>query len=187
MEQQPLGTDEIQDYVYSFQRGEKKGFEYFFNELYPALLYYGFRILNDVAVAEDVVAESFVKIWERHTTFSHHKVIKSWLYTTVRNGCLNKLQQRKRVDIAKKQVAQFMEGEHETFVLREMIRAEVIRELYQKIETLPKACCQIFKMLYIEGKSAREISQELNLSISTIKNQKARGLTLLRDKCSLNY
>lgn len=180
-----MESNDIYDYVYSFQRGERKGFEYFFHELYPALLFYAFRIVDDKVIAEDVVAESFVKIWERHTTFSHHKVIKSWLYTTVRNGCLNKVQQRARTQREMTQLAKYMEDEHETFVLHEMIRAEVIRELYQSIETLPTACRQIFKMLFIDGKTVREISEELKLSISTVKNQKMRGINLLKYKLSL--
>jgi RNA polymerase sigma-70 factor (family 1) len=179
---QHSGTDDIQDYVYAFQRGEERGFNYFFNLLYPALTYYAFRILNDKFAAEDVVGESFVKIWERHSTFSHPKVIKSWMYTTVRNGCLNKLQQQQRTQAQQQLLARQLEDNHETYVLHEIIRAEVLRELYQNIETLPTACRQIFKMLYIQGKSVREIAEELELSISTIKNQKARGLALLRKR-----
>lgn len=176
------GKDDIQDFVHAFQRGEEKGFTYFFNSLYPALLYYAFRILNDRPAAEDVVGESFIKIWERHSTFAHPKVIKSWLYTTVRNGCLNRLQQQHRSLAQQEQLAKQSEGTHESYALHEMIRAEVIRELYENIESLPSACRQIFKMLYIQGKTVREIAEELQLSISTIKNQKARGLALLRKR-----
>ena len=176
------GLDDIQDHVNAFQRGEEKGFTYFFNALYPALLYYAFRILGDKPTAEDVVEESFIKIWERHSTFTHPKVIKAWLYTTVRNGCLNRLQQQQRAINQQDQLAKLSEGEYESFALHEIIRAEVIRELHENIESLPTACRQIFKMLYIQGKTVREIAEELKLSISTIKNQKARGLGLLRKR-----
>src|SRR3954469_8578611 len=85
----PPEKESLQDYVQAFQRGEEKGFTYFFNELYPALLYFAFRIIDDKPAAKDIVEESFIKIWERHTTFTHNKVIKSWLYTTVRNACID--------------------------------------------------------------------------------------------------
>ena len=180
---QHSGTDDIQDYVYAFQRGEEKGFNYFFNSLFPALLYYAFKIMNDRAAAQDIVEESFIKIWERHTTFYHSKVIKSWMYTTVRNACLNKLQEEKRRSAHQEKIARQQETVSlDNYVLHDIIRAEVIRELYQNIETLPNACRQIFRMLYIQGKTVREVAEELELSISTIKNQKARGLTLLRKR-----
>jgi RNA polymerase sigma-70 factor (family 1) len=176
------GKDDIQDCVLAFQRGEEQGFTYFFNELYPALLYYAFRIVRDRAIAEDVVGESFIKIWERHSQFSHPKVIKSWLYTTVRNGCLNRLLQEQRKQAREEKLARSQEGSYQESSLNEIIRAEVVREVHATIECLPTACRTIFQMLYIQGKTVREIAEELHLSISTIKNQKARGLALLRKK-----
>jgi len=53
------------------------------------------------------------------------------------------------------------------------------------LNTLPPKCRQIFKMLYVQGKSYEEISQELNLSINNIRNQKARGLMLLKQRIAL--
>lgn len=178
--QQP-GKD-IQDYVEAFQRGEEQGFSYFFNDLYPALLYYAFRFLNDRPSAEDVVEESFIKIWERHESFNHPQVIKSWLYTTVRNACLNKLQQEQRKQVKEDMLARQQEGAHQQSHLNEIILAEVIAEVHATISSLPTGCRKIFEMMYIHGKTVREIAKELNLSISTIKNQKARGLTILRKK-----
>lgn len=173
---------DIQDHVEAFQRGEESGFTYFFNSLYPALLYYAFRILNDKPAAEDVVEESFIKIWERHNSFSHHQVIKSWLYTTVRNACLNKLQQEQRQNAHKELLAKEQEGSYQNSPLNNIIITEVITEVHSTIKVLPTECRKIFEMMYIQGKTVREIAEELQLSISTIKNQKARGLEILRKR-----
>ena len=172
--------DNIQDYAHAFQRGEEKGFTYFFNSLYPHLLYFASRLLNDRPAAEDVVGESFIKVWERRTTFRHPNVIKSYLYTTVRNTCINYLHQEKRAQAQEENLARHRQDSHEGYVLHEIIRAEVLREIHENIESLPSACRNIFKMLYIEGKTVREIAEELQLSIHTIKNQKAKGLASLR-------
>ena len=173
---------DIHDYVAAFQRGEEQGFNYFFKTLYPALVYYAFRILNDRPVAEDVVGESFIKIWERHSTFSHPQVIKSWLYTTVRNTCINKLQERKRKLAQEQNLAKQMQDVHEGTALQDMILSEVIGQLHATIQVLPTECRKIFQMLYIQGKTVREVAEELDLSISTIKNQKARGLSIIRKR-----
>lgn len=176
------GKDEIQEHAHAFQRGEEKGFNYFFDKLFSALLFYAFRILKNKQDAEDVVGESFIKIWKRHRQFNHPAVIKSWLYTTVYHGCLNRLKQEKRREERKEELASLSEGIHESSPVHEIIRAEVIRELHAGIQSLPAACRQIFEKLYIEGKTVREIAEELKLAISTVKNQKARGLLLLRRK-----
>lgn len=174
--------DDILDHAFSFQRGEEKGFNYFFDKLFSALLFYAFRILRNREEAEDVVEESFVKIWKRHSEFNHPAVIKSWLYTTVYHGCLNRLKQEKRKETRNEELANQTAGQYESSPVNEIIRAEVIRELHAGIESLPPACRQVFQKLYIEGKTVREIADELKLAISTVKNQKARGLLLLRKK-----
>lgn len=139
-------------------------------------------MLDDQSDAEDIVGESFIRIWERHTLFSHPQVIKSWLYTTVRNGCLSHLHKEKNNQINQEQLAKYREDDYETFILQEIIRAEFLRELYEHIESLPRSCRKIFQMLYIQGKTVREIAEELQISVSTIKNQKVRGVGLLRKR-----
>lgn len=173
--------NEIQQYTDAFRRGEEKGFTYFFRQLYPALLYFSFRIVKDRTIAEDIVEESFIKIWERHSQFSHPKVISAWLYTTVRNGSLNRLEKEKREQEHKGKLAEQPLPQEES-TLNAIIRSEVIREVHASIETLPRACRTIFQMMYIRGMTVREIAEELKLSTSTVKNQKARGLSILRKR-----
>ena len=61
-----------------------------------------------------------------------------------------------------------------------LITAEVLRELYAGISKLPLQRQRVFKMLYQEGRSVKEVAKELNLSISAIKDHKRTGLIFLR-------
>jgi RNA polymerase sigma-70 factor (ECF subfamily) len=61
-----------------------------------------------------------------------------------------------------------------------MIRMEVFNELYREINQLPEQCGKIVRMGYIEGMKNEEIARELGLSIQTVKNQKTRGVMLLK-------
>lgn len=165
----------------SFQKGEEKGFNYFFKEFYAGLLWYGERIIPDRPVVEDVVMESYVKIWERRYTFNHPMVIKSWLYTTVRNTCINRLQERKRSLNYPKELIEVLE-ERLTIPdqLSVIIYDETISLLKEGLEQLPSECRKIFRSLYLEGKTVREIHEESGLAITTIKNQKGRGLKIIK-------
>lgn len=174
------GVFDIWEMTLSFQKGEEKGFTFFFNSLRPALVYYAHKIVNDRPVAEDVTDESFIKLWERHETFAHPQVIKSWMYTTVRNTCINRLQERKRKI---KWEAEYVKDAAVTEAdpnFNLVIEAEVIRVIKKGFEKLPTECRKVFHSLYIEGNTVRETAEASNLSISTIKNQKKRGLTILR-------
>lgn len=65
-----------------------------------------------------------------------------------------------------------------------LVAAEISRELLHAINSLPAAGGKVFRLLYVVEKSIKEAAEELNLSISTIKTQKARGLTALKKRLS---
>jgi RNA polymerase sigma factor (sigma-70 family) len=118
-------------------------------------------------------------LWNRHTDFENLQNIKAFLYITTRNASLNKLKQMQRESLSKKQLA-YVSGDKEEFILNEMIRAEVLREIHTEIEKLPEQCRKIFKMSFFDGKKNQEIASMLEISVHTVKNQKARAIQLLR-------
>lgn len=67
----------------------------------------------------------------------------------------------------------------------DIVWSEVTRQLHQAISSLPNACRQVFQMIYIEGMSITETAAALQLSPSTVRTQKARGLVFLRQKIAL--
>jgi len=164
----------------AFQRGEEKGFTYFFNTLYPTLLYYAFQITKDQPGAKDIVEDSFIKIWERHATFTEPTVIKSWLYITVRNACIDWLRRQKSSFQMEEELAHLQKNNAESYAMQEMIRAEVTAEIYRAITDLPPRCQQVFKLIYIEGKTIKQTAQEMQLSVQTIKNHRTFGLKQLK-------
>jgi len=70
----------------------------------------------------------------------------------------------------------------EDFVLNEITRAEVLREIFQFMENLPMQCRKIVLMSFIAGLSNQQIANRLQLSVHTVRNQKIRGIYLMRQK-----
>ena len=87
--------ENIEDLFISLQKGEQRGFDYFFHLYYKPLLYFANSILKDKEVAEDTVADSFVKLWEKRKTIRSASGVKPYLYMSVRNSCLNILRKQK--------------------------------------------------------------------------------------------
>src|SRR5580693_7793206 len=112
-----------------FRMGSQKAFARLFRQLYPTLCYYALRFTDDQGTAEDIVEESFIKIWERRETFIHYKVLRSFLYSTVRNACLNWLQQKNRHVVHEQQIALNAEYSEES-ILENIVRAEVFNDIY---------------------------------------------------------
>jgi RNA polymerase sigma-70 factor (family 1) len=162
-----------------FKMGDPRALQVIFNQFYSPLCLFAERMLRDRPAAEDIVGDTFLKLWNRHTDFENLQNIKAFLYITTRNASLNMLKQMQRESLSKKQLA-YLSGDKEEFILNEMIRAEVLREINREIENLPEQCRKIFKMSYFDGKKNQEIASLLEISVHTVKNQKARAIQLLR-------
>jgi RNA polymerase sigma-70 factor (family 1) len=175
-------TSHANEYALAFQQGKEKGFDFFFRELFPSLCFFANHILDNRCEAEDIASSAFIKIWKRHSQFNNAKNIRSYLYQIVRNDCFSFLQHKNRTAKAQKEIEYLSVANFEDNYEADIIRAELYSELYLAINSLPKECRKVFTMLYIHGKTIKEISRELNLSSSTIKTQKSRGLVILRKK-----
>ena len=169
------------DYVQAFQKGESLGFEYFFNDLYKAVYFFAFSYVKDKPTAEDIVSISFIRLWNKRTIFENEAGIRGYLYKYVYNACIRHIQQKQSRSLHNNSYVNQMDTVQETYIDC-IIRAETINLLHKAISHLPAQCRNVFTKLFIEGKSVAETAQEMNLTISTIKNQKARGIKLLKPK-----
>ena len=76
------------------QEGDERAFRTLFEEFYASLCLFATRYLGDREEAADVVQETFLKYWNKHTDFDDYRKIKSFLYVVVRHACLNLLRDR---------------------------------------------------------------------------------------------
>ncbi len=67
----------------------------------------------------------------------------------------------------------------EAVIETEVLRAEVLHEIYAEIEHLPGRCGQIFKLLFIEGLPTDQIAERFGINVQTVRTQKARAISLI--------
>ncbi|MFT3825769.1 MAG: RNA polymerase sigma-70 factor [Chitinophagaceae bacterium] len=168
-----------QFWIAEFKRGNPQALSYFHKLHYQPLCYFAEKLIHEKDEAEDIVADAFIKIWKIHFNFETFQNIKAFLYITTRNACFNYLKQVQRKNGVHKEIL-YMSEEEERFVLNEVVESEVLNEVYKEIEELPTKCRRIFKMLYVDGLKSEEIAGLLNISIHTVRAQRARALQLIR-------
>jgi RNA polymerase sigma-70 factor (ECF subfamily) len=169
------------DIIDTFKKGGPDALQSLLKQFYSPLCLFAERLVADRAAAEDIVGESFIKLWNKRGDFESTQNIKAFLYITVRNACLNYLKQAKRDSLNQKQLA-YLTGENEEFILNEMIRAEVLKEIMNEINNLPEQCGKVVKLAYLDGLQNKEVAKVLNISVHTVKNQKARAIQLLKTR-----
>jgi RNA polymerase sigma-70 factor (ECF subfamily) len=164
--------------IIEFKKGTPAAFSHFYNQFYTPLYYFARKIMDDPVVAEDVIADSFLKLWQKHEQFDSEDHIKNFLYLTTKNACLNiRAHVRHKKNLASALPNAIL---GEDLVLNQIIRAQLYRCIYNAVECFPAECRRIFKMSFLEGMKNQEIADKLGLSVKTVKNQKARAIHLLR-------
>ncbi len=168
-------------YIAAFRKGNTTAFSYYYHLFYIPLRYFAEQLIKDKAASDDIVADVFIKLWQKHAHFPSEERIKSFLYICTRNACLDfikhqRITRRSEQAIADNTVLQ------EDFALNQIIRTELYWHLYNAIEQLPTECRRIFKMSFLEEMKNQEIADKLSLSIKTVKNQKARAIVLIRKR-----
>lgn len=157
-------------------------FEKIYNQHYAGLYYFAKRYVGEQKEAEDIVAESFIKLWRAEGTFEGEQSIKAFLYIVTRNGALDHLRATSKQGLIKDEYFFLFSQDHVTTMQEDDIKAAVLRTLLESVDQLPPKCRKIFKMGYLEGYSNEQISKLLGLSYQTVKNQKVRGLKMLKDR-----
>lgn len=154
-------------------------YENLFKGQYQSLCLFANKYLVNLDTAKDIVQEVFIKVWENKISFHRESNVKSYLYTSVRNKCLDYLKSKDHhitSDITE-DILKNMEGE--TFFSREVLISETSLLLEEAINTLPNKCANIIR-LAINDLSNAEVAKELNISIHTVKAQKQIAYKRLR-------
>jgi RNA polymerase sigma-70 factor (ECF subfamily) len=153
--------------------------EQLFKKLYPRLCNFANYLLKDKEQAKDMAQDAFIVYLEQQDNISDKfSAVKSFLYTAVKNACLNKIRHNNIVDVYNKKNP--LDIHSDPKILEGMIRAEVVAEIYEKINALPKGCAMVIRYGYLEGLSNSEIAKEMGISINTVKSQKKRALDLMK-------
>lgn len=166
--------------IKAFRDGEERGFDYFFRRYYRSLCYFARRYVDDSFAAEDIVSQCFINTWAKREQIQSEVGLKSYLYKAVYHASLRWLEKDARKRQVEAAAAPVEDVEKDS--LHHLIRAETFRQLQAAIDLLPPECRKVFIKLYVEGKTVAEAAKELQLAISTVKNQKARGIRLLRSR-----
>lgn len=153
-------------------------FENFFRISYLPLGMYALRMVDDAAVAQDLVQDAFMKTWEILKSGADIDNFKSYMYRSVRNECITFLRRRKEtVDI-----------DSLPDVTEESVDTSVMdAKIWKAIEKLPPRCKEIFLMSKRDGLSNEEIAEELGISIKTVKNQMTKAFSDLREELSSGH
>jgi RNA polymerase sigma factor (sigma-70 family) len=166
----------------AFQARDPGAERLIFQRFFRPLCLYSERITGNMPAAEDVVAEAFEKCMDRRGEFKTLENCKAFLYHLVRNASINVSNLDRSHRSAHAKIGYIQEGEVEGAfpVENEILRSELLQEIYAEIEALPGRCRTIFKLIFFEGLSTEEIAERLGIRMQTVRSQKSRAIELIK-------
>lgn len=171
--------DEI---LQSFHKGEESGFSYLYNKYAESIYFFAWNQTRNKEAAEDITADTFMKVWKRRAALSNLSKIKPYLFQVARNACIDYYKRSQKQIKGNTELLALSDNDYDQTVLEQMIRTEFIQKVYDALNYLPPRCQEIFKGIFVEGKKDDEIARDMNIAVSTVRAQKVRGLQLLREK-----
>ena len=159
--------------IEKIRQGDELAFKELFDEYYQALCVFATTYLKDDTLAADIVQESFVKFWKRRADFNDTFNIKSFLYTIVRNHCLNSIRDNK---LKREDLSVVMSEE---FYTETLIEEEAYRIFYEAVNALPPQTRQVIQ-LSLDGLKNSEIAERLGVAESSVHTLKKIAYKKLR-------
>ena len=155
-------------------------FEEIFRMYFSQLCAYAIKYTKDLDSAKEIVHVVFINVWEKRESIRPDQNIRSYLYTSVYNRCLNHLRNSKKtvdLDSSIETIhGQDTTGDLETQELQAKIDAGIL--------TLPDRCREIFILSRYEELKYAAIAEKLGISIKTVEAQMSKALKLLREYLS---
>ncbi|WPU98428.1 RNA polymerase sigma-70 factor [Mucilaginibacter sp. cycad4] len=170
---------EIKLLLHQLRSGNQRAFEQLYR-MYSRYLLSNIRMLvKDKEIADEILQDAFLKIWECREAVDPEKSFKNYLFTITRNLVYDHLRKvaldvRKRCDLMQKALEIY------THVEEELINKENDALLSDAVDHLPFQCRKVYTLSKLDGKSHQEISELLNISLATVNNHMVKANRQIR-------
>jgi RNA polymerase sigma-70 factor (ECF subfamily) len=164
----------IQGCIAARPKAQKALFDIYAPKLYVVCL----RYLKDQMRAQDVLQDTFVKIFANISNYKSEGAFEGWLKRIAVNTCLDQLRKDKKLltDISIEDVSYQLATQSTS---AEKLMAD---DLLKLVQALPDGYRTVFNLFAIEGFSHQEIAQQLGISESTSKTQYLRARAYLKER-----
>ena len=173
-------TDE--QLVELFKKGKDKAFDELYFRYRDLLVRFVYARMKSVPISEEIVQEVFTTIWERRTTILIQKSFMAYIYTSVRYKTLDYIKSHSVTDQYIQEVLdRNTVTQTYTNTTEDSIYYEELQDAVDKAAALlPKKAKEVFILSRIKHYSNKEIAEELNVSIETVKYHITYALKFMR-------
>jgi len=162
-----------------FDLSSEERFGDFFKNNYRTACLIALRYVKDYSIAEDLVQDVFITLWEKKENFQIHTNLRNYFFTAVKNHAINLVQRNKSITTSLSELFIDLPEEEN---LNSFTQEELAVRVNKAIQELPQACQAIFRLAYEQNYSYQEIADALQISKNTVKTQMGIAYKQLRTR-----
>lgn len=168
--------------IKELKKGNEAAYKQLYDMYYRSLVIYCFKLTNKLPLAEDIVQNTFIKIWTNREKITINSSLKSYLFRAVYNGFASEYNKKQREDKTLIQLKN--EALNELIELDNEALEKKIKLLDAAIEKLPKKCKNVFLLNKKQGYSHKEIASQLDISEKTVEKHISRAIFRIKKMLS---
>ena len=150
-------------------RGDQLAMRTLFGRHRVALYRWLLRLVNDEALAEDLLSDVFLDVWRQAGTFEARSSVSTWLLAIARYKALSARRRRVEAELNDKVVATVADpADDPEVVLQKKGRADSLR---QALTTLSPEHAEVIDLVYYHGKSVKEVAEIVGIAEATVKTR----------------
>ncbi len=168
------------EFLKKLKKGNQESYNCLVDKYHHELCVYAGSLSRDIYLAEDIVQNVFLKLWEKRDKLNTKFSIKGFLYRSVYNEFID--QYRKKGNLAI--VEEHYNNKLKTIATEETSNetANLIALVKKEIQNLPPKCKQMFLLSKQEGLTNVEIAQYLNITTKAVERQMTKAFSTIRKK-----
>ncbi|MDD2246097.1 MAG: RNA polymerase sigma-70 factor [Proteiniphilum sp.] len=184
-----MGKNLETDIIEGLKLGNEKAFEYIYKIYYSDLCRIAKGYLTDSYLSESIVGDLIYSLWENRSKIEIHTSLKSYLFKSVTNKCINYLQ----LEYVRKETTCSLE-DLEVFgnlwsmgssPLQELEQEELASIIRNTIDTMSPETKQVFMLSRIENKKQKEIAEIMGITVHTVKYHMGNALKKIKESINL--
>lgn len=165
--------------IESLKKGDQKVFERLYSDYFEKLCFFLLNYTQDKEVIEDIVQDTFIKLWTKRKKLTVTSSLNSYLYKSVYNNFIDNYRKKKKRDALLESYYQL--ALHKIIDTDEEYKEERIKKLEKCIAELPPKCKEVFVSIKFSGMKYNEVATTLNISLKTVEGHVRKAYVFIKE------
>jgi RNA polymerase sigma factor (sigma-70 family) len=173
-----------------FQQGDVLAFNELYDRYYKRVLHFLFRFNINATDCEDLVQETFLRVYKSRDSYNHSSKFSTWLYTIAQNLSYTSYRKKVRMDLINFHTDELQQSQEVSQVIQNdefdpdlVFERKVVREVFDRaLKTISNDFQEVVVLRDLEGLSYEEISDKTGMPMGTVKSKINRGRHQLQQR-----